>query len=45
MEMYFKLLEEYEMIRKMVWDFVKNEVVLIVVECDEEEWFDWELFD
>lgn len=33
--MKFLLLEEYEMIRKLVCDFVKYEVVLIVVECDE----------
>ncbi|KLA22464.1 acyl-CoA dehydrogenase AcdA [Bacillus cereus] len=43
--MHFKLSEEHEMIRKMVRDFVKNEVAPTAAERDEEERFDRELFD
>jgi len=45
MEMYFKLSEEHEMIRKMVRDFAKNEVAPTAAERDEEERFDREIFD
>ncbi|GAB6441194.1 acyl-CoA dehydrogenase AcdA [Bacillus luti] len=43
--MHFKLSEEHEMIRKMVRDFAKNEVVPTAAERDEEERFDRALFD
>lgn len=43
--MHFKLSEEYEMIRKMVRDFAKNEVAPTAAERDEEERFDRAIFD
>lgn len=43
--MQFTLSEEHEMIRKMVRDFAINEVAPTASERDEEERFDWEIFD
>lgn len=45
MRMDFRLSEEHEMIRKMVFDFAKNEVAPTAAERDEEERFDREIFD
>ncbi|PFP16245.1 acyl-CoA dehydrogenase [Priestia megaterium] len=42
--MFFKLSEEYEMIRKMVRDFAKNEVAPTAAQRDEEERFDRGIF-
>ncbi|PLR96595.1 acyl-CoA dehydrogenase [Bacillus sp. T33-2] len=43
--MNFQLIEEHEMIRKMVRDFARNEVAPTAAERDEEERFDREIFD
>ena len=42
--MMFQLLEEHEMIRKMVRDFAEKEVAPTAAERDEEERFDREIF-